>query len=120
MPEPDIGERLREHRKKRALSLQDVARATDISPSWLSRIENGQTRVPYDTLKRICNALAISLEDIIYPEHRTFSSGRRAVTKLGHAIAFNSDQYAYLAHASELSHKTMVPLEMVVKARSRE
>ncbi len=117
-PEPAIGERLREQRRKRGLSLQDVAAGTDLSASWLSRIENGQSRVPYDTLKRICNALGLSLEDVIRPDHGTFASGRRAVTKLGDATPFASDQYAYLAHASDLSQKTMIPLEMVVKARS--
>jgi transcriptional regulator with XRE-family HTH domain len=119
-PEPDIGERLRENRKRRGLSLQKVAQAAEVSTSWLSRIENGQTAVPYDTLKRICLALEISLEDIIQPEHRAFSSGRRAVTKRGATVPFHSDQYSYLAHSSELSHKNMVPLEMVVKARSRD
>src|SRR5438067_703118 len=118
--EPDIGQRLREHRKKRGLSLQDVAAGAEISASWLSRIENGQSRVPYDTLRRICDGLDMSLEDAIHPHHREFASGRRAVTKIGEAVPFNSDQYAYLAHASDLSHKTLVPLEMVVKARSRE
>lgn len=120
VPQPNIGERLRENRKRRGLSLQKVAQAAGVSTSWLSRIENGQTSVPYDTLKRICNALEISLEDVIHPDHRAFSSGRRAVTKRGEAVAFNSGQYSYLAHSSELSHKNMVPLEMVVKARSRD
>ena len=118
--EPDIGKRLREHRKTRAMSLQDVAASSEISASWLSRIENGLSRVPYDTLKRICNGLGISLEDVIQPQHREFASGRRAVTKLGEAVPFNSDQYAYLAHASDLSHKMLVPLELIVKARSRD
>jgi len=118
--EPEIGERLRAHRKKRGLSLQDVAAGAEISASWLSRIENGQSRVPYDTLRRICDGLEISLEDVIHPHHQEFASGRRAVTKAGAAVPFNSDQYAYLAHASDLSHKTLVPLEMRVKARSRD
>lgn len=118
--EPNIGERLRENRKKRGLSLQKVAQAAEVSTSWLSRIENGQTTVPYDTLKRICISLEISLEDVIQPEHRTFSSGRRAVTKRGDTVPFHSGQYSYLAHSSELSQKHMVPLEMVVKARSRD
>jgi transcriptional regulator with XRE-family HTH domain len=118
--QPDIGERLREIRKRRRLSLQKVAQGADVSTSWLSRIENGQTNVPYDTLKRVCNALEISLEDVIQPEHRNYSSGRRTITKIGETVPFNSGQYAYLAHSSELSHKTMVPLELVVKARSRD
>jgi transcriptional regulator with XRE-family HTH domain len=115
--EPRIGERLREIRRRDSLTLQVVADKSGVAASTISKIENRQISASYDTLKKICDGLSISLEDLVNPAHRVFTSGRRAVTRLGEPIRFESGQYDYQVHASELSRKSMVPFEMTVRAR---
>ncbi len=122
-PEPDagsIGERLRLERKRRGITMQEVAQAAGISPSWLSRLESDQAKVPYDTLKRVLDVLGLAIEDVIHEQPRAVSLARRAITRRGEASRFESDEYVYDAHGAEIARKAMLPLEMQVRARSAD
>lgn len=44
---------LREYREQAGLTLDDAARSVDISPSYLSRIEQGKTNASFDVLSRL-------------------------------------------------------------------
>jgi hypothetical protein len=68
----------------------------------------------------VCGALRVALDDVVNPDHRAFGSGRRAITREGEAIRFQSGPYDYAVHASELSQKGMVPLAIRVRARAVE
>jgi transcriptional regulator with XRE-family HTH domain len=61
---PPIGERLREARVKRGLSVRGLARVVDVSPSLISQIETGKSSPSVSTLYAITNALQISIEDV--------------------------------------------------------
>jgi mannose-6-phosphate isomerase-like protein (cupin superfamily) len=71
-------------------------------------------------MKRICDGLGVSIEDFVRPGAKSLVSGRKTTTRRGEGDHFTSGQYDYRAHASELSRKAMVPLEIVVHARSVE
>jgi transcriptional regulator with XRE-family HTH domain len=62
--EDDVGPRLREHREGQQLSLREVARRLDISPSALSQIETGKSRPSVSTLYAIVSTLGISLDEL--------------------------------------------------------
>lgn len=113
-----LGARLREWRQSRNLTLALVSQRTGVASSSLSKIENEQVSVSYHTLKKICDGLEIPIEDIINPEHKTFAPGRRSVTKSGMGSEFRCSQYIYSAHATDMSKKDMIPLEMTVLARN--
>lgn len=53
---------LREIRQERGMSLGDLAAATGLHPSTISKIENGQRWPRKDTLERMAKALGYSLE----------------------------------------------------------
>jgi transcriptional regulator with XRE-family HTH domain len=61
---PPIGERLREARVKRGLSVRGLARVVDVSPSLISQIETGKSSPSVSTLYAMTNALQISIEDV--------------------------------------------------------
>jgi transcriptional regulator with XRE-family HTH domain len=61
---PPIGERLREARTKRGLSVRGLARVVDVSPSLISQIETGKSSPSVSTLYAITTALQISIEDV--------------------------------------------------------
>ena len=56
-----IGARLRELRKAKALTLQEVATTAGISVSYLSQIERNVSRLPIGVLKTIADALGVHM-----------------------------------------------------------
>jgi transcriptional regulator with XRE-family HTH domain len=113
-----IGKRLRALRHDRGATLAEISARAGVSISALSKVENAQISASYDILKRICDALDIGLEDIVSNREKTQLSGRKTVTRKGEGDRFQSEQYDYRIHASEISKKAMRPFEMVIHARS--
>lgn len=60
-----IGRRLRQARQKKDLTLDQLAKATGISKSTLSRLESGQRKPSLELLLPIVAALAIALDEIV-------------------------------------------------------
>lgn len=61
----DAGKRIRETRSAQGLSLEQLARLTGISAPALSVIETGKRDPRLTTLKRIADALRVSLTTLI-------------------------------------------------------
>lgn len=57
--------RLRHARQKQDMTLEELAQATGISKSTLSRLESGQRKPSLELLLPVVAALAISLDDIV-------------------------------------------------------
>lgn len=62
---PMIGERLRRVRQERALSLQQVAKAADISAATLSRIENNKQALEFGLFLRLAAILHCRPADLV-------------------------------------------------------
>ena len=63
-----IGDRVRELRTKRAgLTQERLALAAGFDPSFVSRVERGQTAASLHTLGALCAALDVSLADFFQP-----------------------------------------------------
>jgi transcriptional regulator with XRE-family HTH domain len=60
-----IGSRLRFFRQDREMTLQDLAEATDLSPSMLSLVERGRAAPSVQSLIVIANALQVTVSDLI-------------------------------------------------------
>ena len=112
-----IGERLKEIRRTLDRTLAEVSQVTGVSISNLSKIENNQISPSFDIMKRICDGLEVSIEDFVRPGKKSVVSGRKTLTRAGDGDFFTSVQYDYRAHANEISNKSMVPLEIQVRAR---
>jgi transcriptional regulator with XRE-family HTH domain len=70
MANPDLkrlGARLRKLRRERGLSLGEVAKATNISMSFLSHVENGKSDITFMRLERLMALYGASLADIAAP-----------------------------------------------------
>lgn len=61
---PAVGERIREERLRRGVSLRSLARSVGVSASMVSQIETGRSRPSVSTLYAITSALGISIEDV--------------------------------------------------------
>ncbi len=63
-PVPRVGERLREARQRRAVSVRSLARELGVSASLISQIETGKSQPSVSTLYAMTTALGISVEDV--------------------------------------------------------
>ncbi|HET6214883.1 MAG TPA: cupin domain-containing protein [Micromonosporaceae bacterium] len=61
---PSLGERIREVRVRRGISLRALARDVGVSASMISQIETGKSRPSVSTLYAITNALGMSVQDV--------------------------------------------------------
>lgn len=59
-----MGQRIREVRLERGITLRGLARAVGVSPSLVSQIETGKSQPSVSTLYAITKALDISVEDV--------------------------------------------------------
>ena len=55
----DISSQIKSLRKKRAITIQELAEKTDLTPGYLSKIENSTTPPPIPTLAKIAYALGV-------------------------------------------------------------
>lgn len=87
----DIGDRIRETRKRRGMSMADLARSAGVSPGAVSRIEGGERSPGSDTAARLARALGVevgSLMDEEAPQAPPVGSPARSVApELAEAIA---------------------------------
>jgi XRE family transcriptional regulator, regulator of sulfur utilization len=60
----DIGRRLRTHRRDQGYSLVDVAKATGLSPSFLSLVENGKSDISIGRLTRLTDFFGLTLSQL--------------------------------------------------------
>lgn len=60
-----FGEALRTHRKRQHLTQEEVAEKADISASFLGHLERGTRVASIDTLLSLCNALAVTPNDLL-------------------------------------------------------
>ncbi|HEX2302890.1 MAG TPA: cupin domain-containing protein [Gaiella sp.] len=60
-----LGQRLRQLRRGRGLSLADVAEGTGISASFLSMVEKGQSDITVSRLMRLVRWFGVSIADLV-------------------------------------------------------
>jgi transcriptional regulator with XRE-family HTH domain len=63
----DVPRRLRAERERRGISLRELARRLEISPSAISQIETGRARPSVATLWALVTELGMSLDDLFAP-----------------------------------------------------
>jgi transcriptional regulator with XRE-family HTH domain len=77
-----VGQRLRSERERYGVSLRELARRLEISPSALSQIETGRSRPSVGTLYAIVSELDMSLDEL-FGSQRTATSPARAAEAAG-------------------------------------
>lgn len=59
--EADIGQRIRDRRQELGLSIRELGRRTDLTASFLSQVELGQANTSINSLRKIADALEVSM-----------------------------------------------------------
>jgi transcriptional regulator with XRE-family HTH domain len=66
--EVDVGERLRGLRRSRRATLRTVAERSGLSESFLSQVERGRSSASIESLRRVADALGVSMADLFEPD----------------------------------------------------
>lgn len=59
-----VGSGVRSHRNAKGLSLRELARRLGVSASFISQLENGKSQPSVATLVAICDALAVTFDEL--------------------------------------------------------
>ena len=62
----EMGDHLRAARRRRHLTLRDLAGRLGLSPSLISQVETGRARPSVSTLYAIANELDVSLDELLF------------------------------------------------------
>lgn len=65
-----IGQRIRRFRKLRRLTQENLAESVDISPTHVSHIETGVTKLSLPVIVKIADALDVRVDSLLYDEPR--------------------------------------------------
>ena len=60
-----LGTRIKEQRQRRMLTQQQLAEKVSLTPGFISRIETGKKKPSLEVLLSICEALNITLNDLL-------------------------------------------------------
>lgn len=64
----EIGRRIRACRKQRRLSQEQLAEKVNISPTHMSHIETGSTKLSLNVLVELAESLGVGTDDLIFGE----------------------------------------------------
>lgn len=62
----EIAERLRYHRNKLHITIEQLAEKIDVTPRYLQDVERGKVGCSLTTLKNLCTALEISADALLF------------------------------------------------------
>lgn len=64
----NVGLKIQELRKVNNMTAKELAKRVNVSPSFISAIENNSTKLSLATLKHICEILGVSLSEFFNSE----------------------------------------------------
>ncbi|TAK55694.1 MAG: XRE family transcriptional regulator [Gammaproteobacteria bacterium] len=122
-----IGQSIRQQRKLKGLTLMQLAGVVGISQATLSKIENGQTRLSYDYVKRLAASLETPVATLLGTAEigtATFDErppvARRAFTASGTGSRHDTARLEFESLCDELKITSNVYFKVLVRARSLE
>ena len=116
-----IGRTLAELRQSRGWTLKTLSEATGVSVPVLSKIENNQTGISFETAMKIMGSLSLTLDELTGTRRAPPpATGRRRVNTAGSALRIPSINRNYELFATELRQKRMVPMITTVDVRRVE
>lgn len=109
-PGLEIGKRLRNIRRDRDWTLEDLSRHTGIAPSTISKFENGQGVITIDTLMKLSKGLGLSMDSLANPDIQPKNSGVRTITRCRSGETFTGNVSEFEVLSSELAQKHLFPV----------
>ena len=118
-----FGQHLKSLRKAQQLTLAELAARSSVSPSAISKIENGVVSPTYDVLVKLTGGLNISFGRLFgdprpEPAADTGFNGWQIIEKKGRSEKLETPNYSHEYLCTGLKKKAMIPALARLKARS--
>jgi transcriptional regulator with XRE-family HTH domain len=113
-----FGSRIKQFRRDRSLTLQQLANQSGLAVSTISKVEQGQLSPTYENILKLANGLQVDVAELFNANPNRMTSSRRSVTRAGQGDRLNSPQYDYEMLCADLSNKQFIPLLTTLKAHS--
>lgn len=119
------GDRIKQLRVERGLTLADLSVKTGLPISTLSKIENGRTALGFDKLTKLAAGLGTEISDLLQapgprlaaPAAQPAQAGRRSITRRSEGPEVETLLYDYRYVATDLLKKAMTPMFMAIKTK---
>ncbi|MBX3752912.1 MAG: XRE family transcriptional regulator [Ralstonia sp.] len=117
----EVGARIREARKARGLTLQELSERSGVALSTISKAERGDIALTYEKFAGLAQALGLEFEQLL-GRRRTPDAGplRPTFTPSGGQVIYDTPNYEYGMLADALTGKRMLPMRAHIRARSVE
>ncbi|WP_411818974.1 XRE family transcriptional regulator [Hyphococcus formosus] len=117
-PTIQLGKKIRELRRSKGWTLEDVASATGLAASTLSKIENDRMSPTFDVVQKLAHGFSIDITDLFSSSATTPPQARRSIVRQGQGRLLDAQVYSHQLLAAELKRKQILPFLTTVKARS--
>lgn len=116
----NIAEIVKEARKRKNWTLEEVSQKAGIGRSTLSKIENGQSTPSFENIRKLTAVLDISTPQLFIQSAKSGTAGRRDVTHSDEGEIHNTPTYNHRMLCGELTSKSMLPYITTIMARSAD
>lgn len=110
---------IRHYRTQQKISLRELARLLEISPSQLSKVESGKAKLTVDTAIKIAGILNVPAA-VFLTERSPFPRARRSITRKGTADVYENPGMHFEVLCSEFKEKQNLFWKVRISARSFE
>uniref|UniRef100_UPI0033416629 helix-turn-helix domain-containing protein n=1 Tax=Castellaniella defragrans TaxID=75697 RepID=UPI0033416629 len=111
-----LAERLKALRLQRGWTQGQTGRASGISVSALSKIENGLVSPTYDVLLRLAHGLGVDVAELFAPAQAHMGAGRCSIGRTDEGEIHDTPLYRHRLLCSQLAHKHMMPFRSRIKS----
>ena len=77
-----IGERIRNFRKEKGLSQEELAHLSNLHNTYIGQLERGEKNATLESIEKVANALDISLEDLFRSVHPRSNSQQFTISQI--------------------------------------
>lgn len=111
MIEKTIGEKIKELRKNKKLTLKEVSSGTDLSISFLSQVERMQSSLTLESLKKISDVLGVN-PSYFFPEKNEEKS---SIVRSSMEEDFSTTQFIYRDLSGNMPTLNFSPILVILK-----
>jgi transcriptional regulator with XRE-family HTH domain len=119
-PDQSLSTIVRRLRQEKNFSMAELAERSNLAPSTLSKIENGQMSPTYETIISLANGLDVDVSEIFSNKPGSPIGGRRAITRANGGVVLKTPHYEYELLCADIANKKIIPLLTKIHARSVE
>jgi DNA-binding XRE family transcriptional regulator len=121
---PNLGERVKDLRLRKRLSLNELAKMAGLSRSTLYKVENSGMSLTYEKLIGLSEGLGVEISQLFRssadPQLEEGVGGRREVGRVGEGDLIVTGNYDHFYLCNEIMHKGLVPMFGRVKSHTLE